>query len=460
MSQQNSPAPTTASATPAQTPETASPQPPKRQRGAVRRPALILTALVVVVLGLGAFAYWFLVGRNYEDTDDAYVGGRVVSITPQISGTVVAIGADETDTVSAGQMLVRLDPADAHIDLLEREAQLGQVVRETRALYANNDVLQANVALREAELERAKDDLARRISVRETGAVSEEEIRHAELTVATAKAALASAREQLLSNRSYTSGTQVANHPNVLAAAARVREAYLAVRRGEIVAPVSGQIARRNVQVGQRVAPGTAVLSLVPMDNLWVDANFKEVQLENMRIGQPVRIIADVYGGHVEYHGRLIGLGAGTGSAFALLPAQNATGNWIKVVQRVPVRIALDPKELHDHPLRVGLSIRATVDVRDRSGAVISAHNEASPDNDTHVYDSGEKDADALVTRIIARNSAGGSASGAGLDNVATGSGSANAALAAGALGATGPAHTTVHAPAHVASAAPNGTPQ
>ncbi|HYA67057.1 MAG TPA: HlyD family efflux transporter periplasmic adaptor subunit [Burkholderiaceae bacterium] len=376
------------------------------QIGAVRRPALILTALVLIVVGIGAALYWFLVARNYEDTDDAYVGGRVVTITPQTSGTVVAIGADETDTVTARQMLVRLDPADARIDLLGREAQLAQAVRETRTLYANNDVLQANVSLREAELERALDDLERRREVRYTGVVSEEEIRHAELAVASAKAALASAREQLVSNRSLTAGTGVASHPNVLAAAARLREAYLSFKRSEIVAPVGGQIARRNVQVGQRVSPGMALMALVPMDNLWVDANFKEVQLEDMRIGQPVRLVADVYGSRTEYHGRIIGLGAGTGAAFALLPAQNATGNWIKVVQRVPVRIALDPKELHDHPLRVGLSVRATVDVRDRSGALVSTHNEASPDNRTEVFDGSEREAEALVERIIAGNNA------------------------------------------------------
>ncbi|HYA66659.1 MAG TPA: efflux RND transporter periplasmic adaptor subunit, partial [Burkholderiaceae bacterium] len=366
------------------------------------------TALVVTVVGIGAVLYWFLVARNYEDTDDAYVGGRVVTITPQTSGTVIAIGADETDTVTPGQMLVRLDPADAHIDLLGREAQLAQAVRETRTLYANNEVLQANVSLREAELERATDDLERRREVQNTGVVSAEEIRHAELGVASAKAALASAREQLASNRSLTAGTRVSSHPNVLAAAARLREAFLAFKRSEILAPVGGQIARRNVQVGQRVSPGTPLMALVPMEYLWVDANFKEVQLENMRIGQSVRLIADVYGGRAEYHGRIIGLGAGTGAAFALLPAQNATGNWIKVVQRVPVRVALDPKELREHPLRVGLSMRATVDVRDRSGALVSTHNEASPDNRTEVFDGGEREAQALVDRIIAGNSAPG----------------------------------------------------
>ncbi len=385
----------------------------KRQFGAVRRPALILTALVLAVVAVGAAAYWFLVARNYEDTDDAYVGGRVVTITPQTSGTVIAIGADETDSVALGQMLVRLDPADAHIDLLGREAQLAQAVRETRTLYANNEVLQANVSLREAELERADDDLERRREVQNTGVVSAEEIRHAELGVASAKAALASAREQLASNRSLTAGTRVSSHPNVLAAAARLREAYLAFRRSEILAPVGGQIARRNVQVGQRVSPGMPLMALVPMENLWVDANFKEVQLENMRIGQPVRLVADVYGNRAEYHGRIIGLGAGTGSAFALLPAQNATGNWIKVVQRVPVRVALDPKELREHPLRVGLSMRVTVDLRDRSGALVSTHNEASPDNRTEVFDGGEREAQALVDRIIAGNSAPSASAGA-----------------------------------------------
>jgi membrane fusion protein (multidrug efflux system) len=390
-----------------QNPTPAGVAPARRQRGALRRPALILTVLLLIVAGAVATLYYLTVGRYYEDTDDAYVNGRVVNITPQTTGTVIAIGADETDTVQPGQMLVRLDPNDAQLDLMGREAQLAQAVRETRTLFANNDVLQANVALRETELERARDDLQRRRAVQGLGVVSEEEIEHARIGVSTAEAALASARQQLVSNRSLTSGTKVTAHPNVLVAAARVREAYLAVKRGEIVAPVGGQIARRNVQVGQRLTPGTPLMALVPMENLWVDANFKEVQLENLRIGQSVKVIADVYGGHVEYHGRIIGLGAGTGAAFALLPAQNATGNWIKVVQRVPVRIGLDPKELHDHPLRVGLSVRATVDVHTHEGALVSAHNEQSPDNRTDVYSGIDREADALVERIIAANLAG-----------------------------------------------------
>ncbi len=392
---------------------------PRRQLGALRRPALILTTLVFLAAGLVALLFWFFEGRFYEDTDDAYVGGRIVTITPQTGGTVVAVGADETDTVHAGQLLARLDPADARIELLAREAQLAQAVRDTRAHYANDDVLQSKVQSRATDLERAQDDLQRRRSVRDSGVVSEEEIRHAELAVAAAKDALATARNELAANRSYTSGTDVRSHPAVLSAAARVRETFLSLRRSEIIAPVSGQIARRNVQVGQRVAPGTTLMTLVPMENLWVDANFKEVQLQNIRIGQPAKIVADVYGGSVAYHGKVIGLGAGTGSAFALLPAQNATGNWIKVVQRVPVRIALDPQELREHPLRVGLSIRATVDVHHRDGALVSMHNDASPDNRTEVYDTGEREADTLVARIVASNNAPATPAQAGIAPVA-----------------------------------------
>jgi membrane fusion protein (multidrug efflux system) len=216
--------------------------------------------------------------------------------------------------------------------------------------------LAANVALREAEVARAEDDLRRRQGIATSGAVSSEELRHAEVAVAAARAARQAAREQLAANRSNTDGTTVAQHPNVQRAAARLREAFLAAQRGEVLAPIAGQVAKRNVQVGQRVQAGTPLMAVIPLDALWVDANFKEVQLARMRIGQPAAVTADIYGDKVVYHGRVAGLGAGTGAAFALLPAQNATGNWIKVVQRVPVRIEIDPADLKAHPLRVGLS--------------------------------------------------------------------------------------------------------
>ncbi|MGN6702441.1 MAG: HlyD family secretion protein, partial [Burkholderiaceae bacterium] len=219
-----------------------------------------------------------------------------------------------------------------------------------------------------------------------------------------ARAAVAAAREQLASNQSLTEGTSVAQHPSVQRAAARFKEAYVNYKRIDLPAPVSGYIARRSVQVGQRIAPGTPLMSIVPLDRLWVDANFKEVQLREMRIGQPVTLTADVYGKDVTYHGTVEGMGAGTGSAFALLPAQNATGNWIKVVQRVPVRIKLDPKELDAHPLRVGLSMIADVDIHDQSGKMLSSVPNAAPQSATQVFARDDSEADALVARIIADN--------------------------------------------------------
>ena len=394
---------TTARTTNAGAPVTGAPD-RQRQRGAIRRPALILVGLILIAGALGAYVYWHQVGRFYEDTDDAYVNGRLVTVTPQVGGTVIAVGADETDTVKAGDMLVQLDPLDARVELDRREAQLAQAVRETRNLFASNTVLEANIRVRETELHRAQDDLDRRNQVAGSGVVSQEEIQHAKAHVAEAEAALVSAREQLEANRVQTGGTTVTHHPRVMAAAAQVREAYLDLQRGKILAPVAGQVARRAVQVGQRLTPGNPILSLVPMDNLWVDANFKEVQLGNMRIGQPVTLVADIYGDAQTYHGKVIGLGAGTGAAFALLPAQNATGNWIKVVQRLPVKIALDPQELREHPLRVGLSMKVKVDLHAQDGALVSVHSVQSPDNTTAVYDHLDRDADALIQRIIAQN--------------------------------------------------------
>jgi membrane fusion protein (multidrug efflux system) len=385
--------------------------------GQRKRVLLALTA-VFAAAGIAYGAYWFVHGRNFESTDNAYVQGNIVQVTPQITGTVLAIGAQDTDFVKAGQSLVKLDPADAQVALDQAQAQLAQTVREVRTLYANNATLAANVALRQAELARAnaeaaraEEDVARRQPLVASGAVSNEELEHSRTALAAARsaqasaqAAVAAAQEALQSNKALTEGVSVEDHPNVQRAAARVREAFLAYKRAELVAPVSGFIAKRSVQVGQRIAPGAPLMAIVPLDQLWVDANFKEVQLRNMRIGQPVTLTADVYGNRTVYHGRIAGLGAGTGAAFALLPAQNATGNWIKVVQRVPVRVALDPQELAQHPLRVGLSMEAEVDVRDQSGKVLADGSAPATVDSTPVLAQQDKDADALVERIIAAN--------------------------------------------------------
>lgn len=384
-----------------------------------RRKALTALAAAVAVIGGGFAAYEWLVASRYETTDNAYVQGNVIQITPQVGGTVMAIMADDTDFVKAGQPLVKLDPADSKVALEQAEANLAQAVRQVRTLYANNGSLAAQVALREADVARAQtdiaranDDLNRRQSLSGNGAVSREELNHAQTQLANAKSALAAAqagvtaaKEQLASNQAMTEGTSVEQHPSVLAAAARVREAWLAAQRAALPAPVDGYVARRTVQLGQRVAAGTPMMSIIPLDQVWVDANFKEVQLRNIRLGQPVKLTADVYGKKVEYNGTVAGLGAGTGAAFALLPAQNATGNWIKVVQRVPVRVALDVKEVAANPLRVGLSMGATVDVSNKEGKTLADASRPSPVAQTQVYSALDSGADAEVRRVIAANS-------------------------------------------------------
>ena len=383
-----------------------------------RRKALTAVAAAVAVAGIAYGAYWALVLNHFESTDNAYVQGDVVQLTPQVSGTVIAINADDTDHVTAGQWLVRLDPADAQIALDQAEAQLAQTVREVRTLYANNGSLRTQIALREADLARtqsdvarAQDDVTRRAPLLASGAVGKEEFNHvtsqlavAKSSVAAAQAAVGVAREQLAANQTLTDGIAVEQHPNVLRAASRVREAYLALKRADLLAPVDGYVAKRSVQLGQRVQAGSPLMSVIALNQLWVEANFKESQLQNLRIGQPVTLAADVYGKKVEYHGSIEGLGAGTGAAFALLPAQNATGNWIKVVQRVPVRIALDAKELVAHPLRVGLSMDAKVDISQTDGRVLADALHSSTGAQTRVFEPNNSAADAQVRKIIAAN--------------------------------------------------------
>ena len=382
-----------------------------------RRKALTGVSIAVLI-GLTWGGYEWYIGRHEESTDNAYVQGNVIQITPQIGGTVTAILADDTDFVKAGSPLVQLDPADAKVALDQAEANLGQAVRQVRTLYANNGMLSAQIGVRESdiakaqtEIGRATDDLNRRQSLVGNGAVSKEELNHAQSQLANAQNALASAqagvvtaRAQLTSNQALTEGTRIESHPSVMAAAAKVREAYLALHRAALPAPVDGYVAKRTVQLGQRVAAGTPLMSIIPLNQLWVDANFKEIQLRNIRIGQPVTLTADVYGNKVEYKGTVAGMGAGTGAAFALLPAQNATGNWIKVVQRVPVRVALDPQQVAAHPLRVGLSMEALVDVTDQSGKTLADAPRSTPSAQTQVYAALDDQAGAEVNRVIAAN--------------------------------------------------------
>jgi membrane fusion protein (multidrug efflux system) len=367
-----------------------------------RKLLLTLLAAAVAVSAAGYGAYYYTTGRFHESTDDAYVSGNLVQLTPQVSGTVVAVNADDTQVVKQGEPLVTLDNADAKVALSNAEATLGQTVRQVSGLYVNNDFYAATVAQREADLARANDDLKRRQAVADTGAVSGEDIAHAREAVNSAQAALDAARQQAEANHALTDRTSIEQHPDVRAAAAKLRDAYLEYARNTLPAPVTGYVAQRSVQVGERVAPGTPLMSIVPLDGVWVDANFKEVQLRRMRIGQPVTMTADVYGSSVKYHGRVIGFSAGTGSAFATLPAQNATGNWIKIVQRLPVRIALDPKELEAHPLRIGLSMVVDADTRDDVGTQLGAA--VNTTYHTDVFAQYGEQADAEIAKIIEQN--------------------------------------------------------
>ena len=371
-----------------------------------RKVMLLGLALIVILGGVGVFAWHELYARWNESTDDAYVNGNVVEITPLVTGTVVSIGADDGDLVHERQVLINFDPNDAQVGLQSAEANLARTVRQVRGLYSNVDGMRAQVAAQKAEVQKARDNFNRRKNLAASGAISQEELSHARDDLTSAQNALANAQQQLNTTNALVDDTVVSSHPDVQAAAAQLRQAYLTNARSTLIAPVTGYVAKRTVQLGQRVQPGTALMAVIPLDQLWIDANFKETQLRDMRIGQPVDIEADIYGSDVKYSGTIDSLGAGTGSAFALLPAQNATGNWIKIVQRVPVRVHINAEELAKHPLRVGLSTQVSVNLRDQSGPVLAQQPPQKASFSTNVYDRQLGEADALITRLIHDNSA------------------------------------------------------
>jgi membrane fusion protein (multidrug efflux system) len=370
----------------------------------ITRRRLLFTILgVVVLVGVIIFAlYWFLYAQYFESTDDAYVGGNIVSITNREAGTVLVLHADNTQSVRRGQLLVELDPASADVAMQAAEANLARMVRQVRGNDAKASSGRAQLASARAQLAQAESNYRRRASA--GNAVSGEELSNAHDAVTVAKAAVSTAQGGLDQALSQVEGASVANNPDVLAAIAQLRAAAIVEGHLRLSSPVDGVIAQRTVQIGQQLAPGTPLMAVVPLSDVWIDANFKEGQLERMRVGQPVTVGTDIYGSGVTFHGKVAGLGAGSGSAFALLPPQNASGNWIKIVQRVPVRIALDPNEVSNHPLRVGLSVAAIVDVRDTSGALVSSRIgtttvQGEPGN------TGGPAVDALIARIIAANS-------------------------------------------------------
>ena len=370
--------------------------------GRLLRRGLLVAAVAVAAVAIGIYYVMFV--RNHVTTDDAYVNGNLVRLTPQIAGTVIAINTDETQYVHRGQVLVEIDPRDSQIALSQAKATLAETVREVAQLFAEERRDAALVSAGQTQLSRSEADLKRDHSLLSVHGVSLETLEHDRSAVQSARAALQQAQATLASTQAAIAGTTTATHPRVLQAEANLRAAWLAVSRTRVLAPVSGYVVRRSVQLGQQVAPSTEMLALVPVTSMWVDANFKENQLGSLRIGQPVRVSVDMYGSHVEYHGKLLGLTAGTGSALAVLPTQNASGNWIKIVQRLPVRVGLDPAELERHPLFLGLSADVDVSVRDRDGSALSQVPAWPASQRTDVYTEQESGADQVIDAIVAAN--------------------------------------------------------
>ena len=373
--------------------------------GRQRRFWFIILGAVVLIGAIAYGVYWLLYLRYFESTDDAYVAGNVVTITSKENATVLALHADNTQTVKQGQLLVEMDPAVATVNLQATEANLARVVRTVRAQFSRTDASDAELNQARVNLAQAQGDYERRQKAFSTESVSAEELAHARDAVAVAQAAVRTAEGSLHQSRATIEGADIAHNPDVLAAEAQLRAAAIVYGHMRIIAPLDGVIAQRTVQAGQQVAAGTPLMAVVPLSSVWIDANFKEVQLARMRVGQPVTVKADIYGGGVTYHGHIEGLGAGSGSAFALLPPQNASGNWIKIVQRVPVRVALDADDLRDHPLRVGLSVTVDADVHDQSGALITTKVGPGTTRANTGEDSGPI-ADALIARILKENGA------------------------------------------------------
>jgi membrane fusion protein (multidrug efflux system) len=368
-----------------------------------RRPLFVLGAIALLAVA-GWTLYYLAFVRGHVTTDDAYVNGNLVRLTPQVSGTVIAIDTDETQFVHRGATLVQLDPHDTDVALAQAKANLAQTVRDVEQLFAQAARDEAIVETQQVQLAQANEDVVRDQPLIAVHGVSQEALQHEQNAVQSARAAVRQAQATLASTRAAIAGTTPETHPRVLQAEAALRNAWLASARTRIVAPVSGYVVRRSVQLGQQVTPATEMLAIVPVDSMWVDANFKENELSGLRIGQPVSVSADMYGSRVHYHGRVLGLTAGTGSALAVLPAQNASGNWIKIVQRLPVRIGLDPRELEAHPLFLGLSTDVSVDVHDQQGAALSRQPAWSVALNTDAYANQDAGADAAINEILTAN--------------------------------------------------------
>lgn len=369
----------------------------------------VIGGITIAILAISfiIFLLWLFLFRVHVKTDDAYVSGNQVVLTPQISGYITFVTVNDTQLVEEGHILVQLDTIDQTVNLEKAKNELAETVRNVVQMFAKAESLRANVESRKAEMGKTAQDYEHRKKLVQSGAISVEDFEHSEAFFIQAYANLLAAQFELEGAEALVQGTTVETHPMVEKAKAATKEAYVNLQRCTIRSPVKGIVANKQAQVGEAVAPNTALMTLVPLEQIWVDANYKEMQLRKIRIGQPVKMTSDIYGSDVVYQGKVIGIGAATGSVLSVLPPQNATGNWIKIVQRLPVRISLDQEEIKANPLRLGLSMDVNVNVRKTDGELIPPPSPFNELYTTTVFESQELGADALIQQIIAENRGG-----------------------------------------------------
>ena len=370
-----------------------------------RNHILLFLALFFILSGAAYLFYYYTYSRFYESTDNAYVGQNIVYVTPQVSGNVDAIYVSEMQNVKAGEKMAHLDSRDAQLAFLSAKEALAQSVRQIKQTKMLQEEAKNAISLAQVNLDKTKADLERNKFLLSKGAITGEKFQNLEFAKDAADANLQMANKKLLSIDALLKDKDISKNPEIQNAILRVQKTYLDLKRCDILAPVSGMIAKKNLSLGESVTSNATILSIVPQEDFWVDANFKETQLQHIRIDQDVKLVSDLYGQDMTFHGKIVGIAAGTGAVFSLLPAQNASGNWIKIVQRVPVRISLDPKEVKTHPLQVGNSMSVTVDLHKQNGGFLKRVASKDENNLNYkLYDNSENEAKAVVKEIIEQN--------------------------------------------------------
>ena len=370
-----------------------------------RKKGLSIFILLLLLIAIGSAAYWFFFIKGFEETEDAYVSGNQVMVSAQVAGNISKINVDNMDPVQAGDVLLELDDTNAKLSFEQAKSNLANAVRQISQLNYTVKQLKSAVRANEITLAQAQGNLNRRVQLVKDGAIDKESFQHAKEAVELAKANLTTSQNQLEANQALLLDGPLSEQPQIQSAVSNLKQAWLNLERTKIRSPIKGYVARRNAQVGQAVSVGGALMAVVTTDQMWLDANFKETQLTHMRIGQPVKIHFDLYGKDKTFDGKVVGIEMGTGSAFSLLPTQNATGNWIKVVQRVPVRIQLDPQQLAENPLRIGLSATVKVDVSDSQGETLRNQAPTTTLYSTNVLQYDESAVNNLIESIIRDNS-------------------------------------------------------